>query len=118
MINLSNIAKQYADQGDALREKYGPDFDKPSRTQFGLTVAEHAIVEEWLQTLVPEIVEKQRQNGISRSITGDQPYYGAVGGGVTYSFVPTSLGTIIIAKESTTGKELNVSDAAGWYFYG
>jgi hypothetical protein len=41
------------------------------------------------------------------------PYYGAIGGSVTYCFTPTSLG-IVLKVRHTNGAELNVSDYDEW----
>lgn len=111
---LSNYLAKHEAQRAELISKYGENFEKPADS-FGLNVAERKCISDWANSLVPEILAKQ--NGSGLDVDGDTPYYGAVGGGLTYSFVPTSLGTIIMVKELTTGKELNVTDALGWYFY-
>jgi hypothetical protein len=119
-MNLGNFAAAFQQKRDELVQKYGPDFEKPS-VSFGLNVAEAAVVAAWVGTLRAEIMGTQKSrfkdHGID-DIIDSEPYYGATGGGLTYSFIPTSLGTIITVKETITGKELNVSDALGWYFYG
>ena len=43
----------------------------------------------------------------------EQAYYGAVGGGFTYTFMPTSLGTICTVKEAYTGEELVLDEDFG-----
>jgi hypothetical protein len=111
-----------SEQRNALDAKYGEDFEKPLPSVFGLNVAEAGAINEWVESLRPEILAIQKagsaKSGIDDTITGGEPYYGATGGGLSYTFIPTSLGTIITVKEAITGKELNVSDALGWYFYG
>ena len=119
---LANWHNKFLAKQDELKAKYGPQFDQPVQ-HFSLNRAEQAVVNEWLESLHPEILaiqQKQRAgSGDNYAFVGkDEAYYGAVGGGVTYSFIPTSLGLIITVKESTTGKELNVSDALEWHFYG
>lgn len=42
------------------------------------------------------------------------PYYGAIGGEITYCFTPTSLGTILVVKHAGTGKEINLTDFNSW----
>lgn len=120
-FSLGNFAAQMQRQHAELVAKYGPDFDKPAGS-FGMNIAEATVVAEWVQSLRPEILAIQnagsKRTGIDDTITGGEPYYGATGGGLSYTFIPTSLGTIITVKETITGKELNVSDALGWYFYG
>jgi hypothetical protein len=98
-----------------LKRKYGAAFKKEA-TRFVLNRAEQAVVDEWVESLRPEIMAAQGKQ--FDTISPDTPYYGAVGGGLTYSFTPTGLGDIIVVKESITGKELNVSEALDWYFYG
>lgn len=121
MFNLANWAAQMSAQHDALVAKYGANYDKPAQ-HFGLNVAEVCVIAEWVESLRPEILAIQKAgsklSGIDDTITGGEPYYGATGGGLSYTFIPTSLGTIITVKETITGKELNVSDALGWFFYG
>ena len=40
--------------------------------------------------------------------------YGAIGGGITFSFTPTSLGIICMAKEAITGEEIDLSEYENW----
>lgn len=119
-LSLGNFMKNWEKARDKLIEAHGKDFDKPVMS-FNLNKAEMRTINAWLESLKPEILAIQRKNGntmIHEIVGNDEPYYGATGGGVTYSFIPTSLGTIITVKETITGKELNVSDACDWYFYG
>lgn len=102
---------------EELIEKYGPDYDK-ERYGFQVNKAEYEVINEWLKSLKPEILALQEQRGRTDPLGHGEPYYGATGGGVTYTFTPTSLGDILVVKEATTGKELNVSDALEWIFYG
>jgi hypothetical protein len=44
----------------------------------------------------------------------DEPYYGTIGGGLTYCFTPTGLGDIVVVREATTGEEINVTDYENW----
>ena len=44
----------------------------------------------------------------------DDVYCGAIGGRITYSFTPTSIGTIVKIKDSVTGKELDLTDYYTW----
>lgn len=119
-MSLNSFMKNWQKAREKLIAEHGEDFEK-TVSSFSLNKAEVCIIDAWLESLKPEILAIQRQNidDSVRDIVGrDEPYYGATGGGVTYSFLPTSLGTILIVKESITGKELNVSDACDWYFYG
>lgn len=96
--------------------EHGEDYDK-TVDSFSLNKAEQGAINAWYESLKPEIMQLQKGSP-GTSLAGGEPYYGAVGGGLTYSFIPTGLGVVITVKESTTEKELNVSDALEWYFYG
>lgn len=98
-------------------EQYGPTFENTIR-HFNLTYVEAAKICEFVESLRPEILAIQKASGQSSAITCDEPYYGAAGGGLTYMFTPTGLGTILVVRETITGKELNVTDACEWFFYG
>lgn len=99
---------------ESLIAKHGPNYETFSRT-FSLNIAEAAVIKEWVESLKPEIMEIQK--GKVDTMFSDGPYYGAMDGGLTYSFIPTGLGPIIMVKESITGKELNVSAALDWFFF-
>lgn len=114
-MNLSNFAAQYQKKHEELVEKHGEKYEATA-SSFRINVAEQAVINEWVESLRPEIMALQGKDADPLGM--NEPYYGAVGGGLTYSFIPTGLGTIIIVKESITGKELNVSDALDWFFYG
>lgn len=110
---MANLSLRFEAKHAELLAKHGEGFDQPSQA-FGLNIAEQAVVNEWYQSLVPEIKASQK---IPDHLGQGEPYYGAIGGGLSYSFTPTSLGTIIVVKESLTGKELNVTDALDWFFF-
>jgi hypothetical protein len=78
-------------------------------------------ISEWYESIKPKIVEAQNPNfGYAYEVYANpvidkqEPYYGTIGGGLTYSFTPTSVGMIIIVKESVTGEELNLTDYDSW----
>ena len=113
--NLMHVIMQkHQAKHEELLAKHGPGYDK-SVDSFGLNRAEQTVVNEWYETLLPEIKAAQTTPD---PLGQDVPYYGAMGGGLTYSFTPTGLGKIIVVKEHITGKELNVSDALDWFFFG
>jgi hypothetical protein len=65
------------------------------------------------------VLAKQRQNAsgdIARQLAeeADQPYYGAIGGELTYCFTPNSLGVVVKVQHAGTGAELDVSDYGSW----
>lgn len=43
-----------------------------------------------------------------------QPYSGAIGGSLSYTFTPTSLGTITTVKSSFTGEKIDLTDYSFW----
>lgn len=45
---------------------------------------------------------------------GKCPYGGAIGGSLTYSFTPTSLGTVVQVKHGLSGETLDLSDYENW----
>ena len=63
---------------------------------------------EWYEDLIPEICRIQ-----GRTLE-EGPYYGAIGGGTTYRFLPTGLGVALVVTETVTGKEINVTDYDSW----
>ena len=73
-------------------------------TSFSLSPADSQKIHQWLQNKVyPEIAAQQKAAGgfLASMVMEDgetvQPYFGAIGGAVTYSFTPTSLGTVVKA---------------------
>lgn len=104
----------------AMIAKYGSNFAVSART-FNVSAAEEVVINDWYNSLKPEILAIQNASTSSSSnstLTKDEPYYGAIGGGLSYCFTPTGLGNLVSVTESITGKTLNVSDALGWYFFG
>lgn len=47
------------------------------------------------------------------SIDPAEPYYGAIGGALTYSFTPTGIGMIVKVTHAT-GNELDLTDYDEW----
>lgn len=48
------------------------------------------------------------------SISDEIGHGGASGGHFTYSFTPTSLGTVVVITENTTKKSINITDYGSW----
>jgi hypothetical protein len=42
------------------------------------------------------------------------PYTGTIGGGTTFEFTPTGLGTVVRVKDAITGEELDLTDYDFW----
>jgi hypothetical protein len=71
------------------------------KQMFRITSEESAKIGKWLEEVIfPPIVEKQLKDpDIAHLLFTDEngkihPYTGAIGGGLTYQFTPTSLGTV------------------------
>lgn len=86
---------------------------------FEITDEEHKIIKEWFQKIKPKILKAQKKlfKGHSYSldmIADGEPYYGTSGGGLTYIFNATAIGSFISVRESSTGLELDVSKENGY----
>lgn len=79
--------------------------------QFKITDEEEVRINEWLLELKERIVN---ENPLDDPLGLEEPYYGAIGGGITYSFTQTSLGVILVVKETITGETLNLTDYESW----
>ena len=75
------------------------EYDKEKT--FTLSLEDIRKVNHWYNTVVePKI--------------GSDPYYGAIGGGVTYHFTQTSVGVIITVTEVLSGEKLDLTDYDNW----
>jgi len=82
---------------------------------FTITDREQQQIDKWLETLKPQIIEKQKQTFSSTGYAtltnnGTEPYYGPINGGITFMFIPTGIGTIKIVKEALTNEELDLTN--------
>lgn len=122
-FSFQDWSTKYQETRQQLADKYGEDFEMPGlKAPFGLNRAEERCIQEWERSLLPLILAIQKPGrkamGIDDIVDIDEPYYGAIGGGLSYTFTPTGLGTIITVKEAITCKTLNVTEALDWYFFG
>ena len=115
--NPLTFLQRHKAKQEELLEKYGPDFEQRA-SKFEVNKAEQYVINEWLESLRSEILDLEKKASRGDPLEMDAPYYGAIGGGVKYSFTPTGLGSILTVTESTTGKELNVTAALDWFFFG
>lgn len=76
------------------------------QTTFRLSHIDYLTIEKWLETLDAEIA--------THTDMPKELRYGAIGGGLTYSFTPTNLGMIIKVTEYYTKKSLNLTEYDGW----
>lgn len=88
---------------------------------FSVSTVQAQQIDSWYKSLIPTIVEVQKRcksfmdDPFIRSLLDrGEPYYGAMGGGLTYSFTPTGLGVIVKITEAITGEEIDVTDYDTW----
>lgn len=87
---------------------------------FEISDEDNARVNTWLMEVVyPAEIAKQQavpenhDREIFRACwEAGYPYTGAIGGGITYSFSPTSIG--MVTKVSAFGQELDLTDYGSW----
>lgn len=87
--------------------------------QFTLSQSQVEKLEKWREEVFKEAIEIQREKMSPEdfsllTVDGEFPYYGAIGGGLTYSFIQTGLGVIATVKESITGKEIDLTNYNEW----
>lgn len=86
--------------------------------KFGLTVEQTLKVSEWNKELDLKNIEHHRKTMSDTDFAnltsdGTIPYYGAIGGALTYSFTPTGLGVCVVVKHSS-GETLDLTDYENW----
>lgn len=64
---------------------------------------------KWMKIQDKKVAEKQGDK-YSMSIA----YYGASGGGYTYCFTPTGLGTVVKVRNGLTKEEIDLTDYDKW----
>lgn len=74
---------------------------------FALTSDENKQASAWL---------KKQDDAYALAHNQDEPYFGAIGGEVTYEFTPTSLG-IITKVRHANGKVLDLTEYESWWSY-
>jgi hypothetical protein len=73
------------------------------KNMFSLTKSQQEKLNTWLAVQYKNMVEEQRKTMNKKDFkllteNGKYPYLGAVGGGLTYCFTPTSIGVITVVK--------------------
>jgi hypothetical protein len=87
---------------------------------FTVTLEEQQKINDWLHTEVyPAIVAKQKKSSLANMIVSDEdgnelPYFGAIGGDVTYQFTPNSIGMAFVVIHGSTGQKLDLTDYESW----
>lgn len=84
---------------------------------FELTPQQEEKLNTWLALQYKEKIEEQRKTMSPEdfsclTLDGEFPYTGAIGGGLTYCFSPTSLGVITVVK--FFDKQIDLTDYAMW----
>ena len=71
---------------------------------------------EWAKEQDNIILEKQKlsTDPMIREMAKSGAYYGATGGAFTYSFTPTSLGTVMKVKHGLTNNEIDLTEYSEW----
>lgn len=88
--------------------------------KFEITAEQHERINQWLETEVyPVEIARQKESGEfdAMPIAHDSweqgfPYTGAIGGGMTYSFSPTSIG--LVTKVTYLDHSLDLTDYENW----
>ena len=93
---------------------------------FGLTDEQEAKLNTWLDEQSKLACEMQKDDAatdpdsiFNQAFTRDMieqghPYYGAIGGALTFEFTPTSIGCAVKVKHGYTKNEIDLSDYDSW----
>lgn len=84
---------------------------------FKLSENQNKQLADWLTECNKEHIEEQRKTMSKRDFAiltenGKYPYTGAIGGGATYCFTPTSMGVIVVVKYFD--KEIDLTEYDMW----
>lgn len=86
--------------------------------EFSLTPAQLHRLNEWLVETSARIDAINRQAGrgplVDMLSARGKVYTGVTGGNLSFTFVPTTLGTVIRVRDSITGAEIDLSDYDNW----
>jgi len=78
--------------------------------KFEVTEKQQEKLRRWLEEIKPDVMKLSKPDPFGEN----EPYYGAIGGGLTYEFTPTGIGDILIVRETYTQKTLNLTDYDSW----
>ena len=86
---------------------------------FGLDGKQIIRLHQWLEEVEKRAYDKQTEQSSAGDPIGihsvvKRPYYGAIGGGLTFSFTPTGIGTVVRVTEAITGEVLDLTDYDMW----
>lgn len=88
-----------------------------SKVEFRLTSNQIGLLNAWLKGIHQEaaaIQLRQIEEGKRHVPFPYVPYYGAVGGGLTFRFTSTGIGPACSVTEAITGKTLDLSEYENW----
>lgn len=82
---------------------------------FELDEAQIRKLNEWISVVHVRAANMQIESGFADKFgSGRAPYYGAIGGGYTFSFSTTGLGTVCKVRETFTKEEIDLTDYDQW----
>lgn len=83
---------------------------------FEITDKQQERINQWLKVLKPDLILLLKKSILEYDdlAIDDELYVGAIGGELTYIFMPTGIGTVIKVRENVTGQELNLTDYGAW----
>lgn len=84
---------------------------------FSLTSDQVCRLNTWIREVHLRAAEKQLASSFAEKVNKyglSVPNYGAIGGGYSFSFTGTGLGTVCTVTESITGEVLDLSNYEGW----
>ncbi len=90
---------------------------------FELTANQKKVVDEWMEEQYKKAIQIQKESVSTSDTFYDiyqeswemgYPYEGAIGGGITYCFTPTSIECITVIRYSLTKEELDITDWENW----
>ena len=87
---------------------------------FELTQEQNTKLDTWVKEQDLKAIENQRatfknpSEFIVQCWDDGYPYTGAIGGGLTYEFTPTSLGLVTKVKYGLSEEEIDLSDYENW----
>lgn len=85
-------------------------------SQFKLSLGQFAELNEWLSGVEKRAAAIQReQYSVQDRVLPDAlPYYGALGGGLEFSFVPNGFGVCVSVREVITGESIDLTEMDNW----
>jgi hypothetical protein len=112
--DLNAMAAKVAERMRSWKETHDPEEDIVADT-FIVSVAQQKKIDAWFADVQKRLItEGKATTDPWGGDDGDCVYYGAIGGGLTYTFHGTSLGTVLVVKESISGEEIDVTDYESW----